>query len=81
MLIALSSSVAVAEGQLKLTSIKPTVFFVKKDNVLTQLGEATINTLSKEQAPMPNPRQENERDLCNCSQGRIGDKILISRHK
>jgi alpha-mannosidase len=52
MLIALSSSVAVAEGQLKLTSIKPTVFFVKKDNVLTQLGEATINNLSQEQAPI-----------------------------
>jgi alpha-mannosidase len=50
MFLALSSSVAVVEGQLKLTAIKPTVFFVKKDNVLIQLGEATINNLSQEQA-------------------------------
>jgi alpha-mannosidase len=49
-IVALSSSVAFAEGQLKLISIKPTVFFVHKDNMLEQLGEATINNLSQEQA-------------------------------
>ncbi|MHC4330332.1 MAG: hypothetical protein ACYSWW_19660, partial [Planctomycetota bacterium] len=37
------------KGQVKLVSVKPTVFFVRKDNVLTQLGEATVNNLSQEQ--------------------------------
>jgi len=39
----------IAQGQLKLVSIKPTVFFVREDNILTQLGEATINNLSQEE--------------------------------
>jgi len=39
----------IAQGQLKLVSIKPTVFFVRKDNILTQLGQATINNLSQEE--------------------------------
>jgi alpha-mannosidase len=46
----LCSSAAVAEEQLKITSINPTVFFVSKDNVLTQIGEATIINLSQQQA-------------------------------
>jgi len=39
----------IAQGQLELVSIKPTVFFVRKDNILTQIGEATINNLSQEE--------------------------------
>ena len=48
-IVAFCCTVVIAEGQLKLTSIKPTVFFVHKDNVLTQLGEATINNLSQKE--------------------------------
>ena len=47
-IITLCSDTAIAEGQLKFTSIKPTVFFVRKDNNLIQLGEATINNTSQE---------------------------------
>jgi alpha-mannosidase len=50
MIAALCSSAAVAEEQLKLTSIKPTVFFASKDNILSQMGEATINNLSQREA-------------------------------
>ena len=38
----------VAQGQLKFVSIKPTVFFVREDNILTQIGEATISNSSQE---------------------------------
>ncbi len=48
-IVAFCCTVVIAEGQLKLTSIKPTVFFVHKDNVLTQLGKATINNLSQKE--------------------------------
>lgn len=48
-IVAFCCTVVIAEGQLKLTSIKPTVFFVHKDNVLTQLGEAAINNLSQKE--------------------------------
>ncbi|MHC4227522.1 MAG: glycoside hydrolase family 38 N-terminal domain-containing protein, partial [Planctomycetota bacterium] len=48
-IIAICCTVGIAEGQVKLVSVKPTVFFVRKDNVLTQLGEATVNNLSQEQ--------------------------------
>jgi len=48
-IVALSCSAVIAEEQLKLTSINPSVFFVQKDNVLTQLGEATINNLSQKE--------------------------------
>lgn len=40
-------TVAIAEGRLKLTSIKPTVLFVHEDDVLSQLGEATIDNSSQ----------------------------------
>jgi len=40
---------AIAQGQLKLVSIKPTVFFVREDNILTQIGEATISNSSQEE--------------------------------
>ena len=43
------SSVVNAEEKFKLTSIKPTIFFVSNDNILTQVGEATINNLSQEE--------------------------------
>ena len=39
----------IAQGQLKLVSVKPTVFFVREDNILTQIGEATISNLSQEE--------------------------------
>ncbi len=39
----------IAEGQLRLTSVKPTVFFVRQNNVLTQLGEATIDNSSQDE--------------------------------
>ena len=39
----------IAEGQLRLTSIKPAVFFVRQNDVLTQLGEATINNFSQKE--------------------------------
>ena len=39
---------AIAQGQLKLVSVKPTVFFVREDNILTQIGEATISNSSQE---------------------------------
>ena len=47
-IITLCCNTAAAEGQLKFTTIKPTVFFVSKENNLTQLGEATINNPSQE---------------------------------
>lgn len=46
---AFCSTTVIAQEQVKLVSVKPTVFFVRKDNVLTQLGEATVNNLSQEQ--------------------------------
>ncbi|MBC8472518.1 MAG: hypothetical protein H8D56_23900 [Planctomycetes bacterium] len=48
-IITLCSNAAIAEGQLKITSVKPTVFFVHEDDVFTQLGEATINNPSQEE--------------------------------
>jgi len=48
-IVAFCSTTVVAQGQVKLVSVKPTVFFVREDNVLTQLGEATVNNLSQEQ--------------------------------
>ncbi|MHC4584204.1 MAG: glycoside hydrolase family 38 N-terminal domain-containing protein [Planctomycetota bacterium] len=48
-IIILFSNTAIAQEQLKFISVKPTVFFVSKDNVLTQLGEATINNPSQEE--------------------------------
>ncbi|MBL7184847.1 MAG: hypothetical protein ISS70_00860 [Phycisphaerae bacterium] len=46
---AFCSTAVIAQGQVKLVSVKPTVFFVREDNVLSQLGEATVNNLSQEQ--------------------------------
>jgi len=46
---AFCSTAVTAQGQVKLVSVKPTVFFVREDNVLAQLGEATVNNLSQEQ--------------------------------
>ena len=46
---AFCSGAAGAQGQVKLESVKPTVFFVRQDNALAQLGEATVNNLSQEQ--------------------------------
>jgi len=46
---AFCSTAAGARGQVKLVSVKPTVFFVRRDNVLAQIGEATVNNLSQEQ--------------------------------
>ncbi|TKJ33431.1 MAG: hypothetical protein CEE38_20740 [Planctomycetes bacterium B3_Pla] len=48
-IVAFCCTVVNAEGQVKLVSVKPTVFFVRKDNALTQSGEATVNNLSQEQ--------------------------------
>jgi alpha-mannosidase len=48
-IVTLCSSAVFAEEQFKLTSIKPTIFFVSNDNTLTQVGEATINNLSQEE--------------------------------
>jgi len=48
-MVAFCYSGVIAEGQLRLTSIKPTIFFVRQDDVLTQLGEATIDNLSQEE--------------------------------
>jgi len=47
--IALCCEAAVAEGQLRFVSVKPTVFFMHEGDVITQLGEATIDNLSQEQ--------------------------------
>ena len=47
--IAFCCQAAIAEGQLKFVSIKPTVFFVNQGDVVVQLGEATIENLSQEQ--------------------------------
>jgi alpha-mannosidase len=51
-IITLCSNTAKAQGQLEFTSIKPTVFFVQKDNELFQLGEATINNPSQGEQPI-----------------------------
>ncbi|MFC1604064.1 glycoside hydrolase family 38 C-terminal domain-containing protein [Planctomycetota bacterium] len=48
-IVAFCCTAVIAEGQVKLVSVKPSVFFVRKDNVLTQLGEAKINNLSQEE--------------------------------
>ncbi|MCP4258449.1 MAG: hypothetical protein GY774_13260 [Planctomycetes bacterium] len=48
-IITLCSNTVIAEEQLEFTSIKPTVFFVHKDNDLAQLGETTINNPSQEE--------------------------------
>lgn len=47
--IALCCGSAIAEGQLKFVSVKPTVFFMNQGDVVTQLGEATIENLSQEE--------------------------------
>jgi len=49
-IIVFCCTVVIAEGQLKLTSVEPKVFFVHQDEALTQLGEATINNPSQEDA-------------------------------
>ena len=46
---AFCSTTVIAQEQVKLVSVKPTVFFMRKDNVLAQMGEATVNNLSQEQ--------------------------------
>jgi hypothetical protein len=38
-----------AEGQLKFVSVKPTVFFVRQGDVLTQSGQVTLNNSSQEE--------------------------------
>ncbi len=43
------SNTAIAEGQLTIRSIKPTVFFVNKDEIPVQLGEAMIDNTSREE--------------------------------
>ncbi len=48
-IVAACCTPALAEEQLKLDSIEPTVFFVLEDNILTQLGVATINNPSQEE--------------------------------
>jgi len=40
---------AIAEGRLKFVSIRPTVFFVNQGDVVTQIGEVTMENLSQEQ--------------------------------
>jgi alpha-mannosidase len=47
--IALCCKSAIAEVQLKFVSVKPMVFFVNQSDVLTQLGEATVENLSQGQ--------------------------------
>ncbi|MHC4567656.1 MAG: glycoside hydrolase family 38 N-terminal domain-containing protein, partial [Planctomycetota bacterium] len=47
--VGLCCAAGIAQGQVKLVSVKPTVFFERKDNALAQLGEATVENLSQEQ--------------------------------
>jgi len=47
--IAFCCESVIAEGQLKFVSIKPTVFFMHEGDVVTQLGEVTIDNLSQEE--------------------------------
>lgn len=47
-IVAFCGTAGIADGQLKLASIKATVFFVRGDDGLTQLGEATIANSSQE---------------------------------
>ncbi len=47
--VAFCCPAVIAEGQLRLTSVKPTVFFVRQNNVLTQIGEATIDNSSQDE--------------------------------
>ena len=42
------SGAAGAQGQVKLESVRPTVFFLRQGNALSQLGEATVSNLSEE---------------------------------
>ena len=70
-IVAPCCTTVIAQGQLKLVSIKPTVFFVREDNILTQIGEATINNLSQEEVqryidseiPLPQHRRAYTGDL------------------
>src|SRR4030065_35757 len=47
--MASGSPLVIAEGQFKLTFIKPTVFVVRQEDVLTQLGEAMIDNVSEKE--------------------------------
>lgn len=48
-LIASCSTAVIAQGSVKLVTVRPTVFFQGEGNALTQLGEATVENLSQEQ--------------------------------
>jgi len=48
-IVAFCSTTVIAQGQVKLVSVKPTVFFRRLGDVLIQVGEATVSNLSQEQ--------------------------------
>jgi hypothetical protein len=48
-IVAICGTTVIAQGQVKLVSVKPTVFFTRLGDGLVQMAEATISNLSQEQ--------------------------------
>ncbi len=66
-IVALCGTADITQGQVKLVSVKPTVFFRRLGDVLTQVGEATVSNLSQEQVNIALESQIRGRDRTRIS--------------